>query len=123
MTAAARQVITDWNHQKIPYCSVPPAIHPSSIPSTVPPLGTQLETVIAPGAENVGHAQILTEFSKPFELEGLFGTADQKAFGGDAATDIDMDGAADEDGDEMFWDANETFENDQEEVGMQEDDQ
>ncbi|KIK69019.1 hypothetical protein GYMLUDRAFT_35060 [Collybiopsis luxurians FD-317 M1] len=123
VTASARQVITDWNYQKIPYCSAPPAIHPSSIPSTVPPLGTQQEHVIAPGAENVGHAQILTEFSKPFELEGLFGAADQKAFGGDAATDINMDGATDEDGDEMFWDANEIFENDQEDVGMQEDDQ
>ena len=35
----------------------------------------------APGAENVGQAQILAELGKPFELEGLFGAADSGAFG------------------------------------------
>lgn len=34
LLAAARQVLTDWNHQKIPYFSIPPTVHPSSIPST-----------------------------------------------------------------------------------------
>ncbi|KII90402.1 hypothetical protein PLICRDRAFT_38926 [Plicaturopsis crispa FD-325 SS-3] len=72
--AASRHVLMDWNHQKIPYFSVPPAIHPSSIPTTI-------DAVIAPGAENVGQAQILTELSKPFELSGLFGAADAGAFG------------------------------------------
>ncbi|TFY51695.1 hypothetical protein EVJ58_g10432, partial [Rhodofomes roseus] len=33
--SAARTVLTDWNHQKIPYCSVPPDVHPSLIPSTI----------------------------------------------------------------------------------------
>ena len=33
--AAARQVLTDWNHQKIPFFSVPPAVHPSQIPSMI----------------------------------------------------------------------------------------
>ncbi len=37
---------------------------------------------IAPGAENVGQAQIVAEFSKPFMLEGFFGVADAGAFGG-----------------------------------------
>ncbi|KAH7912097.1 P-loop containing nucleoside triphosphate hydrolase protein [Hygrophoropsis aurantiaca] len=76
--SAARHVLMDWNHQKIPYFSVPPVIHPSSIPSTIPGMG---ETLIAPGAETVGQAQILIEFSKPFELAGLFGAADAGAFG------------------------------------------
>lgn len=57
--------------------------------------------VIAPGAENVGHAQILSSFSKPFELEGLFGAADAGAFG-NSNGDVAM--GADEDGD-IFWDA------------------
>ena len=70
----------DWNHQKIPYYSVPPTIHPSLIPSTL----SGPENQIAPGAENVGQAQILTEFSKPFTLEGLFGAADEGAFGASA---------------------------------------
>ncbi|KAI0081336.1 P-loop containing nucleoside triphosphate hydrolase protein [Panus rudis PR-1116 ss-1] len=75
----ARQVLNDWNHQKIPYYSTPPAIHPSMIPSIVA-AGPSGEAVIAPGAENVGQARIITEFSKPFEMEGLFGMADQGAF-------------------------------------------
>ncbi|KAE9389012.1 hypothetical protein BT96DRAFT_960120 [Gymnopus androsaceus JB14] len=119
--SAARQVLADWNHQKIPYFSVPPTIHPSSIPSTIPAApGPSSEQIIAPGAENVGQAQILSTFSKPFELEGLFGAADAGAFGSGGG-DVDMNGAdtgAGADGDEMFWDANEEFDND---VGMQED--
>ena len=63
------------------------------------------EPQIAPGAENVGQAQILTGFSKPFELEGLFSAADAGAFteGGD----MQVDGGGDADGDEMFYDAQE----------------
>lgn len=56
--------------------------------------------MVAPGAENVGQAQILDAYSKPFELEGLFTTADAGAFGR-GNHDIDM---ADEDGD-VFFDA------------------
>ena len=58
--------------------------------------------VIAPGAENVGQAQILSEFSQPFTLDGLFGAADGGVFGSRANDDVPM--GADEDGD-VFWDA------------------
>ena len=100
--AAARQILTDWNHQKIPYFSRPPELHPSLVPSTVP--GGSNE--VAPGAETVGQAQILTEFSKPFTLDGLFGAADAGAFGAGADAEMadageDTEGAAeamDEDG-------------------------
>ncbi|PPQ72806.1 hypothetical protein CVT26_003326 [Gymnopilus dilepis] len=101
VNTAARQVLTDWNQQKIPYFSTPPAVHPSLIPSTVAATRSGEEAVVAPGAENVGQAQIVTEFSKPFELEGLFGAADAGAFGGRTNDDVPM---ADEDGD-IFWDA------------------
>jgi len=57
--------------------STPPVTHISSIPSTVRSGG---DRVIAPGAENVGQAQIVTELSKPFTLGGLFGDADHNAF-------------------------------------------
>ncbi|KAJ8074976.1 nuclear GTP-binding protein nug1 [Marasmius tenuissimus] len=107
VTSSARHVITDWNHQKIPYFSVPPVIHPSLIPSTMQATSSA-EAVVAPGAENVGQAQIVTSFSKPFELAGLFGAADAKAFGGNGG-DIEMDGNADASDNEMFWDANETL--------------
>ncbi|KAI6152723.1 P-loop containing nucleoside triphosphate hydrolase protein [Pisolithus thermaeus] len=75
--AAARQVLMDWNHQKIPYFSIPPTAHPSSVPSTIPSAG---DAVIAPGAENVGQVKIVTGLSKPFELAGLFEAADAGAF-------------------------------------------
>ena len=76
--AAARQILTDWNHQKIPYFSTPPTVHPSLVPSTVP--GTE-GAQVAPGAENVGQAQIVSEFAPTFTLAGLFGAADEGAFG------------------------------------------
>lgn len=82
--AAARTVLTDWNHQKIPYYSEPPNIHPSLIPSTVVESG---ERTVAPGAETVGQAQIVSEFSTAFTLDGLFGAADAGAFGGSVDQD------------------------------------
>ncbi|KAF8554103.1 hypothetical protein OG21DRAFT_1484962 [Imleria badia] len=36
--------------------------------------------IIIPSAETLSQAQILTDSSKPFELAGLFGTADTGAF-------------------------------------------
>ena len=44
----------------------------------------------------------MSEYSKPFHLEGLFGDADAGAFGGRKDEDSVM--VADEDGD-IFWDA------------------
>ena len=55
---------------RIPYFSVAPAIHPSMIPSTIPSTAGGSSTV-ARGVETVGQAQILTEFSKPFQLARL----------------------------------------------------
>jgi nuclear GTP-binding protein len=54
--------------------STPPTAHISSIPSTA------RSGIVAPGAENVGQAQIVSELSKPFTLDGLFGDADHNAF-------------------------------------------
>ena len=34
LNSAARQILMDWNQQKIPCCSQPPEVHPSLIPST-----------------------------------------------------------------------------------------
>ncbi|KAG7087550.1 hypothetical protein E1B28_013506 [Marasmius oreades] len=113
ITSTARQVITDWNHQKIPYFSVPPEIHPSSIPSMMET--GSYEAIVAPGAENVGQSQIVTSFSKPFELAGLFGAADAKAFD-ESTGDVDMNLNAEVSDNEMFCDAKETLEQ-----GMDED--
>ncbi|KJA18946.1 hypothetical protein HYPSUDRAFT_56903 [Hypholoma sublateritium FD-334 SS-4] len=121
LNSAARQVLSDWNQQKIPYFSSPPTIHPSLIPSTIPATrnGDEAPT-IAPGAENVGQAQILSEFSQPFTLDGLFGAADAGVFGNRANDDVPM--GADEDGD-IFWDAVEGTEPmDEDGIAMESDD-
>jgi len=114
LLATARQVLNDWNQQKIPYFSEPPVTHPSLIPSTRQSLfriliffmtqslvvgsGGEISS-IAPGAENVGQARIVSRFSQPFRLlEGFFGTADAHAFGDDESMDVDED-------DDMFHDA------------------
>ena len=56
---------------------------------------------IAPGAENVGQARIVSHFSQPFQLpEGLFGAADANAFGDDEPMDVNEHG-------DMFFDASE----------------
>ncbi|KAF5375894.1 hypothetical protein D9615_008206 [Tricholomella constricta] len=122
LNSAARQVLQDWNHQKIPYFSEPPAIHPSLIPSVVQtnPGSSSSVPMIAPGAENVGQAQILSTLSKPFELEGLFGAADAGAFGG-GARDIPMDADVDEDGD-VFFDAVEGYAMEEDELNIRTDD-
>ena len=52
----------------------------------------------------MGQVQIVTEFSKPFELEGLFGAADAGAFAGRVDVDDQPMGMVNEDGD-IFWDA------------------
>ncbi|KAK7687184.1 hypothetical protein QCA50_009688 [Cerrena zonata] len=110
---AARHVLNDWNHQKIPYHSNPPVVHPSLIPSTVPT--SSGEQVVAPGAENVGQARIVTEYSQAFSVEGLFGMADQGAFGGGSVPDEEdmaiedevqaMDMPMDEDANKMVEDS------------------
>ncbi|KAH6905307.1 P-loop containing nucleoside triphosphate hydrolase protein [Coprinopsis sp. MPI-PUGE-AT-0042] len=93
LNSAARQILMDWNQQKIPYCSQPPEIHPSLIPSMVSVLGAAGAAAIAPGAEQVGQAQILDTLSKPFELDGLFNAIDAGAFhGGSQDVQMDADG-------------------------------
>lgn len=105
-SAAARQVIQDWNSQKIPYWSEPPVVHPSSMPSTVNaaisakcvysilnqgdhrskthfPWGYRFgleQGAVAPGAEDVGSAQIVSQLGPAFNLGDLFSQADAGAF-------------------------------------------
>lgn len=77
LISAARAILRDWNANKIPYLSVPPVVHPSSLPSNVP------------GAENVGEARIVQGgFGEAFSLGELYGDAmmqveeDQDGHGG-----------------------------------------
>lgn len=83
--AAARSVLNDWNSGTIPYHTIPPKIHTSSVPS-VPriPDGTNIhvasgadDTSLVKSAADVGAAQYVTKFSEPFDLEGLFSLTDK----------------------------------------------
>ncbi len=81
--ASARVVVTDWNHHKIPYFTIPATIHPSSLPAMT------ASGEVAPGAEDVGQARIVTELGKAFELGALFQGADEGAFGDQEMTASD----------------------------------
>jgi nuclear GTP-binding protein len=95
---AARSVLNDWNAGSIPYHTVPPTIHPSSIPS-VPRAEADLglenpasNMDISDGsklttAADVGAAQIVSKFSEPFDLAGLFSLTDKAVLDNDAGGD------------------------------------
>ncbi|KAJ1310390.1 hypothetical protein OPQ81_007128 [Rhizoctonia solani] len=81
LEAAARSILHDWNTGKIPYHSIPPAVHPSSRP-TVAVDGSQIT-----GAENVGEAKIVSQFGEAFDLNALFRDADAAVLNGDTEMD------------------------------------
>jgi nuclear GTP-binding protein len=83
-------VLHDWNTGKIPYHSVPPAVHPSSRPS-VPGAENQ-----PTGAENVGEAKIVSQLGEAFDLDALFRDADAAVLDG---ADEEMEEAEPDDGD------------------------
>lgn len=66
-----------------------------------------MSDVIAPGAENVGQSAIVTEFAKPFVLDGLFDSGAFKSTSVEDAAMMDGDG-------DVFYDAVEA-----EDTGMQ----
>jgi nuclear GTP-binding protein len=83
--SAARHVLIDWDHQKIPFLSEPPTLHAAHIPSsTIPGSGRD----VAPGAETTGQAHIVNALGMPFVLGGLFGEVDAEAI--DAEPDSEL---------------------------------
>ncbi|KIJ40334.1 hypothetical protein M422DRAFT_49248 [Sphaerobolus stellatus SS14] len=77
LTSTARQILVDWNTNKIPYFSVPPLIHPSSVPN-----------LDVPGAENVGEAMIVGAFGEAFDVAG----GGDEDMGGEEGEGMDEDG-------------------------------
>src|SRR6267154_5057088 len=69
--SAARHVLIDWSHQKLPFFSEPPALHIPHIPPSIPGSGGQ----VALGAVTTGQAQSGNALGTSFVLEGLFGDA------------------------------------------------
>ena len=97
---AARSILNDWNAGSIPYHTVPPAIHPSSIPS-VPRAEAGLgldnptsnvdindDSKTLTTAADVGSAQIVSKFSEPFDLDGLFSLTDKAVLDNDGEDEI-----------------------------------
>lgn len=79
LTSAALTVIHDWNIGKIPFFTVPPAIHPSMISKKEPVAegddGMQQDDEDQSGAAYAS-TSIVSAWSKPFDLEGLWDVAD-----------------------------------------------
>ena len=69
LEGSAVSVLRDWNSGKIAYYSVPPAIHPSSMPQAEPPTSSD---DVAMDSNQVGDAKILNTLSEAFTLDGLF---------------------------------------------------
>ncbi|KAG9092559.1 hypothetical protein FRC07_011625 [Ceratobasidium sp. 392] len=97
LPAAGRSVLHDWNTGKIPYYSVPPAVHPSSRPSA--PTDANNPT----GAENVGEAKIVSQLGEAFDIDALFRDADAAVLDG---VDAEMEEARPDDDGEMEDDSN-----------------
>ena len=94
--AAARSVLNDWNSGTIPYHTVPPKVHTSSVPS-VPRIPDHVsaktaasiedETSLIRSATDVGAAQYVSKFSEPFDLEGLFSLTDKAVLDNEGVED------------------------------------
>ncbi|KAG8726324.1 hypothetical protein FRC12_023497 [Ceratobasidium sp. 428] len=98
LSAAGRSVLHDWNTGKIPYHSIPPAVHSSSQPSA------STDPNHPTGAENVGEAKIVSQMGEAFDLDALFRDADAAVLDG---VDEEMEEAhPDADDGEMEEDSN-----------------
>ncbi|KAF8610512.1 P-loop containing nucleoside triphosphate hydrolase protein [Ceratobasidium sp. AG-I] len=92
LSAAGKSVLHDWNTGKIPYHSIPPAVHPSSLPSL--PTGNSQQPT---GGEDVGEAKIVSQLGEAFDLDALFRDADAAVLNGVGA-DEEMEEARSESG-------------------------
>ena len=59
-------MLRDWNSGKIPYCTEPPLVHPSSAPPP-PTLRNDMNM-----GDSAADARILTTLSEAFTIDGLF---------------------------------------------------
>ncbi|KAG9036698.1 hypothetical protein FS837_001615 [Tulasnella sp. UAMH 9824] len=83
--SAALSVIHDWNVGKIPFHTTPPAIHPSMLPpapltTSSSAAATTSDSMVDEASERAAayaNTSIVTEWSKPFDLDGLWKAADE----------------------------------------------
>ncbi|KAG8892930.1 hypothetical protein FRB99_002344, partial [Tulasnella sp. 403] len=90
LNTAALAIVHDWNIGKIPFYTVPPSVHPSMIPRESllpPPTQPAGDATMEEDAETASKAaafattRIVTEWGKPFNLEGLWAAADNDVLG------------------------------------------
>ncbi|KAG8894918.1 hypothetical protein FRC01_012676 [Tulasnella sp. 417] len=86
ISSAALSIIHDWNVGKIPFHTTPPAVHPSMLPPA--PLASApsgpSDSMVDEAAERAAtyaNTSIVTEWSKPFDLDGLWAAADEDVLG------------------------------------------
>ncbi|KAG8852543.1 hypothetical protein FRB96_008639 [Tulasnella sp. 330] len=91
---AAISVVHDWNVGKIPFFTLPPAIHPSMVvpivaSATANSTTTDDEMATDKNEREAAYAStsIVDSWSKPFDLEGLWNAADE-----DVLNDMEEDG-------------------------------
>lgn len=80
MEGSAVSILRDWNTGKIPYFTIPPAIHASSMPEKA----VAVAPTAAPGddvemSNEIGDARILNTLSEAFTIEGLLDHAGDEA--------------------------------------------
>ena len=88
-------VVHDWNIGKIPYFTEPPIIHPSQLTSVLPPplQSVGAHSVLLPTDSRLGveepdpyaSTSIVSNWAKPFDLDGLWNAADSDVLGPDGA--------------------------------------
>jgi nuclear GTP-binding protein len=109
LEGSAVSILRDWNTGKIPYYTIPPAVHASSMPSTssaAPRIGATGDDVEM--TTEVGDAKILNNLSEAFTIDGLFDSLqDEAAWSGEE----DVNGEEmDEDDGGAAWEAEEAAE-------------
>jgi nuclear GTP-binding protein len=80
LEGSAVSILRDWNTGKIPYYTIPPAVHASSMPSTssaAPRIGATGDDVEM--TTEVGDAKILNNLSEAFTIDGLFDSLQDEA--------------------------------------------
>jgi len=106
ITATAISIVHDWNVGKIPFFTVPPAVHPSMISreaKEVPPSAEDDDMDADEGQDKSAAAaeyastSIVQSWSKPFDLAGLWDAGDEAFMNENDDDDGDMQVEEEED--------------------------
>jgi nuclear GTP-binding protein len=77
LEGSARAVLRDWVSGRIPFYSVAPPVNPAFTKTQLPNPGVEDEASLS---ANTNPSVLVEGFSKEFDIEALFGKADEEAF-------------------------------------------